>query len=55
MYVNIGEIPNKNEVLSTLKVNNCGINCRRCGYCGKTAFTKRGAVKKWNNDKGRAK
>ena len=31
------------------------INCFMCGYCGKTAFTKRGAVEKWNNDKERAK
>lgn len=31
------------------------INCFWCGYCGKTAFTKRGAVEKWNNDKERAK
>ena len=31
------------------------INCLRCGYCGKTAFTKRGAVEKWNNDNERGR
>lgn len=30
------------------------IVCLICGHSGRRAFTKTGAVEKWNNDKGRA-
>lgn len=48
-------IKTRERAIRTLRESGYEINCLRCGYCGKTAFTKRGAVEKWNNDKERAK
>ena len=31
----------------------CWVQCVLCGYCEKKAFTKRGAIKKWNRRRAR--